>query len=144
MKYAIIGAVVSVIIAIIVVSFGNLGDNLVYYWKPSETLAKGAAAKGSTIRLGGVVQAGSVNWSPQTLELKFRVADGIEPGAPSVLVDSKGAPPQMFREGIGVVVEGQLDGELFKSDRVLVNHSNEYTPPTGAEATANYGAGSLR
>ena len=72
------------------------------------------------------------------------LTDGIEPGAASILVDSKGAPPQMFREGIGVVVEGTLDGETFKSERVLVNHSNEYKPPHGNDASANYGAATLK
>jgi cytochrome c-type biogenesis protein CcmE len=140
-------AVVSVMAVLIYVSWGDLGDNLVYYWTPGETLQKAAKLqnKEATIRLGGVVEKGSVAWNAEKLELRFKIADSPEAGAPSLLVDSKGAPPQMFREGIGVVVEGRLGGDgVFYSDRVMVNHSNEYRPPTGAEAKSGYGADSMK
>jgi cytochrome c-type biogenesis protein CcmE len=140
-------AIVAVLGSLAYVSWGNLGDNLVYYWTPSETLQKADAitAKGSTVRLGGVVQAGSVSWDPEKLELTFRIADSVEEGARSILVDSKGAPPQMFREGIGVVVEGKLGKEgVFHSDRVMVNHSNEYQPPEHGKAESGYGSDSVK
>jgi cytochrome c-type biogenesis protein CcmE len=47
-----------------------------------------------------------------------------------VQAHAKGAPPQMFREGIGVVVEGELASNgVFECDRVMVKHSNEYRAP---------------
>jgi len=112
------------------VAFGNIGKNLVFYWTPGEMLAQGSKAYGPTIRLGGIVQPGSLQWDAAHTHLTFRVADGPQPGAPSVVVQSRETPPQMFRERIGVVVEGTFDkSQTFTSSRLMVNHSNEYRPP---------------
>jgi cytochrome c-type biogenesis protein CcmE len=140
-------AIVWVLGVLIYVSWEDLGENLVYYWTPSETLAKAARLKNkdATIRLGGVVAKGSVKWVAETLDLTFRVADSTETDAKNVLVDSKGAPPQMFREGIGVVVEGRLGADnVFHSDRVMVNHDNQYRPPTATQAKSGYGTESMQ
>ncbi len=127
------------------VAFGNLSENLVYYWTPSEVLARADHIKGQTVRLGGLVQAHSVDWDAPTLHLAFKVADKDAPDATTVLVEAQGAPPQMFREGIGVVVEGTLDeAHLFHADRVLVNHSNEYRPPAKGEVPEGYGAATVK
>jgi len=116
--------------ALAFIAFGDLGKNLVYYWTPAEMLAAGSKAYGATIRLGGIVQKGTVAWDAGHTELSFRVANDATPTAPSVLVKVRETPPQMFREGIGVVVEGTFDkGQVFTSNRLLVNHSNEYRPP---------------
>jgi cytochrome c-type biogenesis protein CcmE len=126
-------AVVALLLAgvgLAVVAFGNIGQNLVFYWTPGEMLAQGSKAYGATIRLGGVVQPGSLHWDAGHTQLTFRVADSEKPGAPSVLVQSRETPPQMFRERIGVVVEGTFDrSQTFASSRLMVNHSNEYRPP---------------
>jgi cytochrome c-type biogenesis protein CcmE len=109
---------------------GGLGDNLVYFWSPRELLAKGPAAYDKPVRLGGQVVSGSVQWNPERLELRFRVTDGTE----QVSVRSKGAPPQMFRDGIGVVVEGRYRrGGEFESHNLMVKHSNEYRAPKPGE-----------
>jgi cytochrome c-type biogenesis protein CcmE len=116
------------------ISMGKLGQNLVYYWSPSETVAKGDKAYGATIRLGGVVQPASLQWDAAKTELRFRVADNHTPGAPSVAVIARETPPQMFREGIGVVVEGTYEkSHVFTARRLMVNHSNEYRPPKDGE-----------
>jgi cytochrome c-type biogenesis protein CcmE len=116
--------------ALAFVAFGNMGKNLVFYWTPGEMLAQGSKAYGPTIRLGGVVQPGSLRWDAAHTNLSFRVADSAQPDAPSVLVRSRETPPQMFRERIGVVVEGTFDrSQTFSSQRLMVNHSNEYRPP---------------
>jgi len=115
------------------IALGGLGENLVYYWSPAEIAAKGEAAKKATIRLGGVVQKGSLDWNPKTMTLRFTVGMTPEPGAPSVPVVSNAAPPQMFREGIGTVVEGTWDGQVFHAERLMVKHSNEYHPPKDGE-----------
>jgi cytochrome c-type biogenesis protein CcmE len=116
------------------ISLGNLGQNLVYYWSPAEMLGMGTKAYGATIRLGGIVQAGTIQWEPSHTQLHFRVADGKTPEATSVLVSSSDVPPQMFREGIGVVVEGTFDrSQVFTAHRLMVNHSNEYRPPKAGD-----------
>ncbi|MBI3182053.1 MAG: cytochrome c maturation protein CcmE [Myxococcales bacterium] len=125
--------------ALAFIAFGDIGKNLVYYWSPSEMLAQGERAFGPTIRLGGVVQPGSVEWSAQKTSVKFRVADSHKSESASVVVHCEQTPPQMFREGIGVVVEGTLDkSQVFKSKRLMVNHSNEYRPPKEGEKPADW------
>jgi cytochrome c-type biogenesis protein CcmE len=93
-------------------------------------LGQGPKAYGATIRLGGVVVPGSVVWSPEHTSLTFSVADSHAAGASKVSVKSEQTPPQMFREGIGVVVEGTYAADaVFKTNRLMVNHSNEYRAP---------------
>jgi cytochrome c-type biogenesis protein CcmE len=129
-----IGAILVAAAGLGVVSFGNLGENLVYYWSPAEMLSQGERAYGPTIRLGGVVKAGSIQWNAAHTELQFHVAEGKEPTAASVLVRSVEVPPQMFRDNIGVVVEGTYSkAGVFESNRLMVNHSNEYRAPKDGE-----------
>jgi cytochrome c-type biogenesis protein CcmE len=109
----------------------GVSNNLVYFLTPAELLAKGAKGYGTPVRLGGVVVPNSVQWNADALDLRFRMTDGKE----SVLVHSRGAPPQMFRGSIGVIVEGTFDRSgVFESHSLMVKHSNEYRPPaTGAK-----------
>ena len=112
------------------ISMGNLGENLVYYWSPTELVAKGDRAVGATVRLGGLVSPGTVDWRPEDQHLAFDVTDGEM----TVPVECHGAPPQMFREGIGVVVEGRLGSDgVFQTENVMVKHSNEYKAPEEGE-----------
>jgi cytochrome c-type biogenesis protein CcmE len=125
-----IGAILVAGGALAWIALGNLGENLVYYWKPSEMLAQGGKAYGATVRLGGVVVPGSVQWNPEHTALTFEVADTHLPTAVKVAVTATQTPPQMFREGVGVVVEGILQPNgVFKTSRLMVNHSNEYKAP---------------
>jgi cytochrome c-type biogenesis protein CcmE len=123
-------ALVAVLAAFAYLLYGGIGENLVYFLSPKELLAKGTAAYDVPVRLGGQVVPGSVQWNAERLELHFRVTDGAE----QVRVRSKGAPPQMFRDGMGVVVEGRYrrDGE-FESHNLMVKHSNEYRAPKPGE-----------
>jgi cytochrome c-type biogenesis protein CcmE len=129
-----LGALLVAGLGLTFVAFGNLGENLVYYWSPAEMLAQGDKAYGATVRLGGLVQPGSIHWDEGHTSLTFRVAQGLEAGAPSVLVRSTEVPPQMFRERIGVVVEGTYaPSQVFSSNRLMVNHSNEYRAPKNSD-----------
>ena len=121
------------------ISLGSMEQNLVYFWDAEQLLAKGEEAYGATVRLGGLVQEGSYEWDAETLDLSFHVAMAPEKGSSSAIrVQAKGAPPQMFREGIGVVVEGAYDGKIFNAERVIVKHDNQYQPP--AEGRTSPGA----
>ena len=112
------------------VAYGDIGENLVYFWSVEELINKGQEGVGATVRLGGVVQPESLSWNAETVDLTFKISMKPSKDDPvHVSVRATGAPPQMFREGIGVVVEGQYDGQLFHADRVIVKHSNEYRPP---------------
>lgn len=115
------------------VAMSDIEENLVYYLDVAQLIEKGSSAHNTTVRLGGVVQEKSLDWNPQTLDLAFRVGMTGAPDEVGVKVSSKGAPPQMFRERIGVVLEGEYDGATFHADRVMVKHSNEYRPPAAGE-----------
>ena len=112
--------------AFIVIAAGGINKNLVYYWTPTDLLSNGDKAYGATIRLGGMVAPGSVKNRVGVSGLEFDVKDASK----IVHVKSAGVPPQMFRENIGVVVEGTMtrDG-YFRCNRLMVSHSNEYRPP---------------
>ena len=110
--------------------YGGIGENLVYFLTPTELMARGTDAYGSPVRLGGQVVPGSVTWNAEALDLRFQMTDGKTAGP----VHSSGAPPQMFRDGMGVVVEGKLHkAGVFESDNLMVKHSNEYRAPTDGE-----------
>ncbi|MFT5680098.1 MAG: cytochrome c-type biogenesis protein CcmE [Myxococcota bacterium] len=130
------GALMVASLALGVVSFADIGENLVYYWDPTQLEEAGDKALGADIRLGGVVVAGSLQWDEASGELSFEVSDNKN----TVEVHNSGAPPAMFREGIGVVVEGTLTSAgVFESDRLMVKHSNEYrAPEEGVESTDLY------
>lgn len=107
------------------ITMGELSESEVYYLSPTELLDKQNNV-GKTVRLGGQVEPGTVDYQPSEKLLSFVVTDSKT----SMSVISTGAPPQMFREGIGVVVEGQLAANgTFESDRLMVKHSNEYQAP---------------
>lgn len=120
-----VGALAVAALAFVTITVGGIGENLVYYWGPTELRAAGDKAVGASIRLGGQVAPGSVRRGSGSA-LQFDVTDGKQ----SVRVVSNGVPPQMFREGIGVVVEGTMtSGNVFTSDRLMVSHNNEYKSP---------------
>jgi cytochrome c-type biogenesis protein CcmE len=125
-RVALVVALVTILGGFGYLLYGGVESNLVYFLTPKELLAKGAKGYDRPVRLGGQVVPGSVKWDAQALDLRFRVTDG----AGEVLVHSKGAPPQMFRDGMGVVVEGRYgrDG-VFQSHNLMVKHSNEYRAP---------------
>ena len=134
-KWVLAGAVA--IVAIFAwMTFGGLEKNVVFFLTPKELLAKGDDGVGVPVRLGGQVKPGSMTWDAQTLDLRFTVTDGER----EVAVHSTGAPPQMFRDGMGVIVEGRYgEGGVFEASSLMVKHSNEYRAPApGEEAHEKY------
>jgi cytochrome c-type biogenesis protein CcmE len=112
-------------LAFAVIAMSGINKNLVYYWTPSDLHANGRKAYGATIRLGGMVAKGSIKRvGPSGVEFDVRDATS------KVHVRTSSVPPQMFRENIGVVVEGTMvGGGYFQSNRLMVSHSNEYKAP---------------
>ena len=129
-KRAAIAAVAVIVAAFSYLLWGGLDDNVVYFLTPKELLAKGTDGVDVPVRLGGQVKPGSVKWDADKLDLQFKVSDGKQ----TVLVQSKGAPPQMFRDGMGVVCEGRFrkDG-VFESTNLMIKHSEEYRAPKDGE-----------
>jgi cytochrome c-type biogenesis protein CcmE len=120
-----VGAFAVAIVAFAVIAYSGINKNLVYYWTPSELHKNGQKAYGATIRLGGMVAKGSIRKHGGSA-VEFDVHDGVG----KVRVKTSSVPPQMFRENIGVVVEGTMvPGGYFQSNRLMVSHSNEYKAP---------------
>jgi len=121
----------AVAVALVLLVGGGLKDNVVYFLTPSELEARGTSAVGEAVRLGGQVEEGSVRWDADAHDLRFVVTDGKT----QIPVHSTGAPPSMFQEGMGVVVEGHFGSNgVFQSDNLMVKHSNEYHPPGKGES----------
>ena len=119
------GALLVAGLAFAVIAASGINKNLVYYWTPTDLHANGEKAYGATIRLGGMVAKGSIRKIGGSA-VEFDVKDA----ARVVHVKTKSVPPQMFRENIGVVVEGTMvKGGYFESDRLMVSHNNEYKAP---------------
>lgn len=111
-----------------------LGDNVLYFYSPSEAKARNVPA-GRTINLGGLVGAGSVE-KLGGLNVRFKVTDGDA----DVAVTYDRDLPDLFREGQGVVVTGAFreDG-VFDASNVLAKHDEKYMPPEVARALKNKG-----
>jgi len=106
----------------------GLSGNLVYYKTPTELLNQGPSAIDERVRLGGLVQPGSVQRTGSVV--RFIVTDGT---TRMTVVDTAGVP-SLFRDGKGVVVEGYYGGDgAFHADTVLVKHSDSYRPPATGE-----------
>lgn len=118
-----LGGVALVLAGLLV--FGGLNTNLTYYLTPAEAVEQRAEfPDGRRFRLAGVVVDGSVQQG--RTQTTFEVSDG---GA-AITVAHQGVPPQLFTEGIPVVVEGAWQDDHFVSDTMLVKHDEEYTAPS--------------
>ena len=103
-------------------------ENLVFFFTPTQVAAK-EAPQGRTFRIGGMVEKGSVK--RDGVEVRFVVTDT----ARSIPVVYRGALPDLFREGKGVVAQGQLGADgVFRAREVLAKHDENYMPPEAKEA----------
>jgi cytochrome c-type biogenesis protein CcmE len=102
--------------------------NLVFFFTPSQVAAN-EAPQGRTFRIGGMVLEGSVK--REGVDVRFVVTDT----AKTIPVVYRGALPDLFREGKGVVAQGQIgpDG-VFHAREVLAKHDENYMPPEAAHA----------
>jgi cytochrome c-type biogenesis protein CcmE len=103
-------------------------SNLVFFYTPAQIVAK-EAPQGRTFRVGGLVQAGSV--VREGVTVRFVVTDTLQ----YVPVRYEGVLPDLFKEGKGVVAQGQLGGDgVFAAREVLAKHDENYMPPEAADA----------
>src|SRR2546423_1238526 len=114
--------------------------NLVFFFTPTQVAAK-EAPQGRTFRIGGLVEKGSVKRQADGVSVAFVVTDT----ARSIPVVFRGSLPDLFREGKGVVAQGQLgpDG-VFRANEVLAKHDENYMPPEAAEALKRAGQASAK
>jgi cytochrome c-type biogenesis protein CcmE len=112
-----------------------LNDNLVFFYSPTDLTTKHVPA-GRQLRIGGLVETGSVEKSSDGKSVSFRITDTSS----DVAVHYTGALPDLFREGQGVVVEGarEADGSI-QAANVLAKHDERYMPPEVVEALKKQG-----
>ena len=129
-------ALAAVLGAVLLAMWG-LKDRAAYFYTPADIVA-GKADTGKAIRLGGMVEKGSVGREADGVTTRFVVEDGNA----RVPVTYRGILPDLFREGSGVVAEGKLASDrTFVADNILAKHDERYMPPEFGNQAAEHKAG---
>lgn len=128
-RLAVIAGGMSFIIAAVLLVMFAFGQSVAYFYMPAD-LEKTAVGPGTRIRLGGLVEEGSVVRGEGST-VKFSVTDGTA----TVPVTYVGLLPDLFREGQGVVTEGKFEAgsTVFSADSVLAKHDENYMPKEVAD-----------
>jgi cytochrome c-type biogenesis protein CcmE len=129
-------AVAAVLGAVLLAMWG-LKDRAAYFYTPADVVA-GKARTGEAMRIGGMVETGSVKLDSDGVTTRFIVEDGDA----RVPVTYRGILPDLFREGSGVVAEGRLAADRsFVADNILAKHDERYMPPELGNQAAEHRAG---
>ena len=132
-RLVMIGSGLAVLAVAAVLVMTAMRDSIVFFNSPTDIVEKNMQA-GSRIRLGGLVQPGTLQ--RKNIDASFDVTDGKN----VIRVSYRGILPDLFREGQGVVAEGQLiDGHTFRADSVLAKHDENYMPKEVADALKKQG-----
>jgi cytochrome c-type biogenesis protein CcmE len=133
-RLAVIGGALAFLGAATALTFYALGQKASYFFMPAE-LQAASLSPGQRIRLGGLVEPGSIRRGQGT-QVSFAVTDGDA----SVPVTYTGILPDLFREGQGVITEGTFgtDG-AFIADSVLAKHDETYMPKEVADSLKEKG-----
>ena len=122
------GIIISLILvggALMYLALGNFGENLVYFFTPSEVIAFTPDHFQKKVRVGGMVVKGSMQTDASGLGMTFELTDGEA----TIPVTFKGIPPDLFKEGQGAVVEGTwTEHHQFQSNLIMAKHSEDYMP----------------
>jgi cytochrome c-type biogenesis protein CcmE len=132
-RLAIAGGALVALGAAVALVLNAFNSNLVFFYSPTQ-IAAHEAPTGRTFRLGGLVQAGTV--ARDGVKVRFLVTDT----AKTIPVVYQGILPDLFKEGKGVVAQGQLRDGVFEAQEVLAKHDENYMPPEAAEALKRAGA----
>lgn len=133
-RLVLIGSAMVVLAVAVGLVLNAMRDSIVFFSTPSEVAEKHIAV-GKRFRLGGMVLPGSVKRG-DNLQVGFVVTDGNT----KIPVNYRGALPDLFREGQGVVTEGKLDpAGTFVADTVLAKHDENYMPKDVADALKKQG-----
>ena len=131
----VIAALAALVLAALLAMWG-LRDRASYFFTPAD-IAAGKAEQGRAIRLGGMVERGSIQRLPDGVTIRFTVTDG-KAETPVVY---RGITPDLFREGSGAVAEGRLEGGTFVAETILAKHDERYMPPELGNLAAEHKAG---
>jgi cytochrome c-type biogenesis protein CcmE len=128
-------AAVAALIAAALLAMWGLRSQASYFYTPAD-IASGKAHDGQAMRLGGMVERGSISHLPDGVTIRFVVTDG-KAATPVVF---RGIVPDLFREGSGAVAEGRLENGTFVADTILAKHDERYMPPELGNLSAEHKA----
>ena len=134
-RLALVLAAIVALFAAALLAMWGLRSQAAYFFTPAD-IAAGKAAPGQAMRLGGMVERGSVEHLPDGVSIRFIVTDGKA----STPVAFRGIVPDLFREGSGVVAEGRMQGATFVADTILAKHDERYMPPELGDLKAEHKA----
>lgn len=126
-RFAIAGGVLVAVAAVVALILNAFQSNLVFFYSPSQ-VAQHEAPTGRSFRIGGMVEKGTLQ--RDGTHIRFVVTDT----AKSIPVRYVGILPDLFKEGKGVVAQGQLEGDEFVAREILAKHDENYMPPEAADA----------
>ena len=132
-RLAVIGGGVAFLVAAVLLVMFAFSQSIAYFYVPGD-LAKADVAPGTRIRLGGLVESGTVKRGEGST-VTFTVTDTLA----NVPVTYTGILPDLFREGQGVIATGSLDNGVFAASEVLARHDETYMPPEVADALRRAG-----
>jgi cytochrome c-type biogenesis protein CcmE len=135
-RLVLVAAAIVAVLAAVLLAMWGLKDRAAYFYTPADITA-GRAADGKAIRLGGMVEKGSVRREADGVTIRFIVTDG-DARTP---VSYRGIVPDLFREGSGVVAEGRMQRGTFVADTILAKHDERYMPPQLGNQAAEHKAG---
>jgi cytochrome c-type biogenesis protein CcmE len=127
-------ALAAALVAVLLAMWG-LRSQASYFYTPAE-IAAGKAAEGQAVRLGGMVEKGSLQHQPDGVSIRFVLTDG-KAETPVVF---RGITPDLFREGSGAVAEGRMVKGTFVADTILAKHDERYMPPELGNIAAEHKA----
>ena len=123
---------VAALLGAVLLAMWGLQDRAAYFVTPSD-IAAGKTTPDKAMRLGGMVEKGSLKRDTDGLTIRFTVSDTKA----RTQVVYRGITPDLFREGSGVVAEGRLNPDgLFVADTILAKHDERYMPPQMANEVA--------
>ena len=131
-RLVIIACIAALLGIAVMLVLGALRDNIVFFYTPSE-ISQSKLQSGQQLRLGGLVREGSVEI--EGMQSVFIVTDGTV----DITVKYDNALPSLFREGQGVVTEGQIENGVFIAQNVLAKHDENYMPAEVAEKLKEQG-----
>lgn len=135
-RLVLVAAAAIALLAAVLLAMWGLKDRAAYFYAPAE-IAAGKAADGQAIRLGGMVERGSVKRLGDGVTIRFTLGDGVA----TTPVQYRGIVPDLFREGSGAVAEGRMSRGIFIADTILAKHDERYMPPEMGNLAAEHAAG---
>jgi cytochrome c-type biogenesis protein CcmE len=135
-RLVLVVAAIAALIAAALLAMWGLKSQASYFYTPTD-IAAGNAHEGEGMRLGGMVERGSIHHLPDGVTIRFVVTDG-KAETPVVF---RGIAPDLFREGSGAVAEGRLQNGTFIADTILAKHDERYMPPQLGNLSAEHKAG---